>query len=53
MDVDKTYLIYQLLLLSEADRLSLIDHDAYKEMISNILMSFKETVPHEVTNGRH
>ena len=44
MGVDNTFLIYQLLLLSEADRLSLIDHDAYKEMVSNILMSFKETI---------
>lgn len=53
MGVDKTFLIYQLLLFSEADRLGLIDHDAYKEMISNMLMSFKETVPKEITNERH
>ena len=47
MVIDKTLLIYQLLLFSEADRLGLIDHDAYKEMISNMLMSFKETVIQE------
>jgi len=29
MGIDKTLLIYQLLLFSEADRLGLIDHDAY------------------------
>lgn len=53
MGVDKVFLIYQLLLFSEADRLGLIDHDIYKEMISNMLMSFKETVPQEATNERH
>ena len=47
MGIDKALLIYQLLLFSEADRLGLIDHDAYKEMISNMLMSFKETVIQE------
>ena len=50
MSVDKTFLIYQLLLFSEADRLGLIDHDTYKEMVSNMLMSFKETV---IQEGKH
>ena len=48
MGIDKTFLIYQLLLFSEADRLNLIDHNAYKEMISNMLRSFKETVLNDV-----
>ena len=47
MGIDKTLLIYQLLVFSETDRLGLIDHDAYKEMISNMLMSFKETAMQE------
>ncbi len=51
MGADKTFLIYQLLLFSEADKLGLIDHDIYKEMISNMIMSFKETISQEVTNG--
>lgn len=40
MEPDKVFLIYQLIVTAEADRLGLIDHNAYIETIQRLLKSF-------------
>ena len=37
MELDKMFLIYQLLAFSEGDRLGLIDHNLYRTMVAKIL----------------
>ena len=42
MPLDKEFLIYQLLVMAEADRLNLIDHNVYVELIRKLLKSFAD-----------
>lgn len=40
MEPDKLFLIYQLQVMSEADRLGIVNHEHYIDMIRKIVQSF-------------